>query len=277
MLAEEEALDRAACAYIVARYLAGQGWQLADPAALAERIWPQLKGQALAGTAAVEAVETAAWQEYAVLLHGYLRGVAAAENELAWTELGAWLRQQVHRLTDHPQEQEEVVQEALFDLQSRLVGERLAAPRALWAYALTALRRKQIDRHRRQQALKRGGDNVLSLEGMEDEDDGRAWQEVLPGAGMQERETEGTVAKRETRQQLRDFFQAHLSSPLQRAVVEAHFLDGLSPADIAGLVGKKPHEIRMAKARAVARLRALPEGAMQELSEILNRWEEEDR
>jgi DNA-directed RNA polymerase specialized sigma24 family protein len=77
------------------------------------------------------------------------------------------------------------------------------------------------------------------------------------------------VSDQEVRRQLRQFGLEHLPTELQRQVFEAHFLDGLTPAEIAGLLGKQPHEIRLIKARTVKKIKELSPTAMQQLLEII--------
>lgn len=182
---------------------------------------------------------------------------------------------------DDPRDQQEIVQEALVDLQNRLDASPLDTPRALWAYALAVLKRQDVDLHRRRTAEKRGEGKVGSLEGLaaaQGDEEANNWEESLQEAGQRprERSTERAVADREVREQLRAFFQEHLSSSWQLRVAEAHFLDALSPSEIAGLTGKTPHEIRMMKARAVRTLRNLPAAERQRLLDILATVEDDE-
>lgn len=278
MAGEKQQLDRTYCEYVVRAYLDGQGWSLVDPAELADAIWQDLQKQGAVGR---ETVETAVWDRYAALIHDHCRRPASAQHNPAWSELKAWLARQAPRITNDPRDQGEIVQEALIDLQKRLNESPLRAPRALWAYALATLRRKAIDLHRKRTAEKRGKGEVGSLEGLaaayQEEEGQGSWEESVQEVGRrpQERATERAVVDREVREQLKALFRKHISSSWQLHVAEAHFLDGLRPAEIAGLTGKTPHEIRMVKARAVRKLRSLPAVERQRLLEILAGGEEE--
>jgi RNA polymerase sigma factor (sigma-70 family) len=166
-----------------------------------------------------------------------------------------------------------MVQETLLALQSALPQ----SATAFLAYAMQTLKRKQIDLNRGGTAEKRGGGNVLSLEGLSGqakEGDGRSWDEKLQeyaisASSANWRTIERAVSDQEVRCQLRQFGLEHLPTELQRQVFEAHFLDGLTPAEIAGLLGKQPHEIRLIKARVVKKIKELSPTAMQQLLEII--------
>jgi RNA polymerase sigma factor (sigma-70 family) len=249
----------------VIRYLLGQGWQLANPAVLAGEVWQALAGRHLAGPAAIEAVYNQVWLHYAALLHGHCR----QDTPVAWAELSRWLQQQAHSY--HPNDREPLVQETILNLQRRLRAGPLDTPRAFLGYALTALRHRHIDLHRRRTAARRRQDRQLPLADLET---GRPEQELVnwedvntAGSG---RETEEAVADQQARHQLRAFFRAHLASAWQRRVAELHYLEDLSPAEIAPLLGKRPHEVRLIKARLVQNLRDLPPSAQQELQAILS-------
>lgn len=287
MAGEKQQFDRAFCESIVGAYLAGQGWLLVDPAEMADAIWREVEGAGQqegqqAGQLASQQtkVRTAVWERYAALLHDSCRRPGSERHDAAWSELRAWLARQAPRVNDDPRDQEEIVQEALIDLKHKLDEKPLQAPRALWAYALATLKRKEIDRHRRRTAEKRGEGEVGSLEGLAAayrEEGPGTWEERVQAAGQgsRERATERAVADREVREQLKALFERLFSSSLQLWVAEAHFLDGLRPAEIAGLAGKTPHEIRMVKARAVRKLRSLPAAERQRLLALLAGGEEE--
>ncbi|MBU1662372.1 MAG: sigma-70 family RNA polymerase sigma factor [Chloroflexi bacterium] len=279
MHSEVNSLEQARCIYIVTQYMLGQGWQLVDSCELAERIWRDVTGQNLSGREAVEYVQNQVWQRYAAILHD---GCCQSENELhnqAWGELSCWLTKQVRYLTPAPHEPDVLIQETLSNLHHRLSQSPIKARRAFFAYALQIMRRKNIDLHRRRTAVKRGGDDELYLEELEaeyPEGERRHWEEKTITRGGEPRAMEKAVITAEIRQQIRAFFHAHLLTTLQRQVAEAHFLDGLSPVEIARLMGKRPHEIRMLKARVVKRLRSLPPDARQSLLDILGAIDDTD-
>jgi RNA polymerase sigma factor (sigma-70 family) len=268
MLPEAMPLDQATCQMVVIRYLLGQGWRLADPAVLAAEVWQALAGQALTGAAAVKAVNNQVWQGYAAVLHDACRQEVAT----AWEELHRWLQQQARPF--HPDDQEQLVQETILNLQSRLRVDRTNAPRAFFGYALTALQNRQKDLYRRRTAARRRQGRelpVVELEVNEPAQDLLAWEEVT--AGGSGRETEESVMNRQAQGQLRAFFEVYVTSPLQRQVAALHYLEDLNPAEIAPLLGKRPHEIRLIKARLVQSLRDLPPAAQQELQAILGGFE----
>lgn len=273
MLNEGVLLDRADCGQIVTHYLVAQGWRLIDPLLLADQIWRDLDMQNLTGATAGKAIQTQVWQRYAVSLHDACRQADDAQREQAWSELQHWLQQQARQLTFDPVEQDALAQDAVVDLQRRLSQRPLKSGRALWAYALQTMRRKQIDEHRRRTAVMRGEGLELSLEEIGDsQPDGEEseWEEKLASRTESERNVEETVAAEQIHEQLCAFFQDHLPTELQQQVAKAHFLDGLTPQEIAAQLGKKPHEIRMVKARVVATLRALPAEARRRLLNILD-------
>ena len=270
-------LDRSTCRTIVTQYLLAQGWTLVDPDNLADRIWQHLAERGFSSTSVIERIQAETWQRYGVILHDCCRQFSGERHERAWGELKAWLDRQVGRLTPEPQEQDDLVQAVLIDLQRRLDRDPLKSPRALWAYALQALRTKSIDQHRRQVAVKRGEDMTLSLEelgGNSDDDKESSWEEHLPSSGRSSRTTEDAVEDEELRRQLSAFFHEVLPTELQRRVAELHFVDDLSQIEIAALMGKRPHEIRMAKSRFVQTLRSLPLEQRERLLAIMGPYAE---
>lgn len=267
MSSSENVLSYEYTVYLTAQYLQGQGWELISAEELGEEIWRALKEKNLAGQAAISAVQNQAWQRYATILHDTCLKPSHPLYQQAWQEISHWMQRQASRLVSTPQEQEEMVQESLNKLQTLLQKSPLKAPRAFFAYTLQLLQSGRVDLYRHRAALKRGGDTDLSLEVLNEEDE--TWHEIIKG----EEHTENTVADLEIRQQLQDFFHQHLPSELQYQVAVAHFLDGLEPADIAGLMGKPPHEIRLVKARAVQNLKGLSEMNRQALLTILGKLE----
>lgn len=280
MSSQTTPLDQAQCNYLVTQYLLGQGWDLVNPQQLAKRVWRRLKKQGLAGDAAIKAVQQETWQLYGETLHDCCRRPDHEGYEKAWTELRAFLSRQAHRLESYPQERERLVQETSIDLQARLNQAPIETPRAFLVYVLNAMRTKNIDLHRRRTAVKRGEDKTLSLEeigaGDPDEDRDNAWEKQLSADKGEWRTMETAVANAEVRRQLQSFFSTHLPTDLQQQVAEAHFLDGLSPAEIAQLMSKQPHEIRMVKARVVQKLRNLAPKDKQQLLDILGRLNTEE-
>lgn len=280
MLNDGVSLSRANCSQIVTHYLVAQGWQLIDPLVLADQLWRDFGAQNLTGPAAVKAVQNQVWQQYAMILHDACRQTDYARREQAWAELQRWLQHQSRQLTSDPAEQETLAQDAVTDLQRHLSQTSLKSSRALWAYALQTMRRKQIDEHRRRTAVMRGEGLELSLEEISESRPGGEesdWEEKISTPAEGERSVEDAIITEQIRQQVRAFFQDYLPTDLQRQVAEAHFLDGLTPLEIAELLGKKPHEIRMVKARIVETLRTLPPHTRQKLIDILGASSDKDQ
>lgn len=274
-MTEENKFDLATCTHLVTQYLLAQEWQLVDPNELATTIYQDLVEDGFGGSSVIEAVQTRVWQHYAKLVHDCCRQADEEKKTRAWTELRRWLGQQVHRLPARPEEHEDVIQEALADLQTFLAKNELEAPQAFLMYALQALRRKAIDMNRKRVAVSRGGDqNPLSWEEMNEEFP----EKDVKAASVRkiERKVENVVSNAELRAKLKAFFQRHLSSDQQLLVAKLYFLDGLEPKEIAGLLGKRSHPIRMVKARIVQTLRALPPDRKEILLEILDEIDRED-
>ena len=264
-------LSEAQCVATVAQYLLGQGWQLVSPTELGAQIWARLQGKGLAAAAATQPIQHEVWQLYGAILHDHCQ----QNHDQAWTELTTWLQRQTPRLVNSPSEQEEAVQESVIALQRQLQEAPLNAPRAFFAFALQVLRRMVVDLHRRRTAVMRGGGNDLSLEEMGEESDN--WEEQVAAPPEEGQSVEMHVANKEIRQQLQTFFRRHLPTELQWQVAEAHFLDGLSPVEIAALMGKPAHEIRLVKARIVQKLQNLAELDRQQLLAILGQVEANPR
>lgn len=281
-LEREAPLDRDACIFYTERYLRGQAWGLVDAQSLADRLWPALQNQNLRGEAAKQAVETAVWQDYATVLYDSCRRPQHPLSRQAWTELQGWLEKQARSRVSHENEREEVVQETMIRLHDAFENNGLAAPRALWAFALQTLRNTNIDRHRRRTTQKRDDSKTRSLEEHAEQRHHTAVRplpvDALPGK-RRLRPLEDTVINRDRRRQLDQFFERHLSSDLQLFVARSFFLENQTPAQIAALMQKTPHEVRMIKARVLRTLRALPPSEIDSLLEILGApygGEEED-
>ena len=215
-----------------------------------------------------------------MIVHEACRQTDYARREQAWAELRRWLQHQARQLTSDPVEQDALAQDAVIDLQRHLNRSPLKSTRALWAYALQTMRRKQIDEHRRRTAVMRGEGLELSLEEIgssQSGDEETDWEEKLSIRAESELSVEETVAAEQIRQQVQAFFQDYLPTELQRQVAVAHFLNGLTPQEIAEQLGKKPHEIRMVKARVVETLRTLPSEARRKLLSILGAPRDENQ
>jgi DNA-directed RNA polymerase specialized sigma24 family protein len=124
-------------------------------------------------------------------------------------------------------------------------------------------------------AIKRGGGDGLYLEeipfrSMDADGDDPHWEDAIPDTAKDAQYIEETTAMQDIRQKMQAFFRTYLTSDLQIQVAEAHFLDGLTPKEIAQLMGKHSHEIRMLKARVIQQLRSLPQEKRQILLEILS-------
>jgi RNA polymerase sigma factor (sigma-70 family) len=161
-----------------------------------------------------------------------------------------------------------LIQETLAALKPQLLKTPLQTPYTFLAYAAQAMQHKQIDLVRQRTSQ---GRDIRKQESLEELEETKAfWEKEISEQKEDWRTMERAVSDAEVRRQLQAFFRRHLPTDLQWQVAEAHFLDGLSPIEIAGLMGKRPHEVRMVKARIVAQLRMLPPDARQELLTILS-------
>lgn len=266
-MTKTEVLNLATCTHLVGQYLVGQSWQLIEPTELAEVIWAEVGEQVLEGATAVHAIQTQIWQRYAAIMHDACRQPGTAVYNRAWQELADWLRRQRHHLPQIREDREDVVQEALVSLQKQLEKNAIKAPRTFLVYALQALKNAVRDAERRRTAVFRGGDqDPLSLEALEEYN-----PKGTPAESKTfERRVENTVSERDIRAKLKAFFAQHLNSEQQVMIAELHFLDGLDPKEIAGLLHKRPHEIRMIKFRIVQTLRDLPAVEQQRLLALLD-------
>jgi RNA polymerase sigma factor (sigma-70 family) len=271
----ETPLTQVQCTGLVNQYLAGQDWQLAPPAQFAAEIWLAFSGGETAGGPIRSAVQTEILRRYSTLLHHGCSRPDSAGHDRAWHELKRYLEKHVPRLESHPDTQQEIVQETLINLQSYLSQSELHKPHSFLIFAAQTMKRQQIDHHRRQTAEKRDWRKTIPLEeyrvGHVLDKENQNWEEYLSASSGVWRTIETTVSNQEVRRQLLHFAQEHLSSPLQQQVFEAHFIDGLQPAEIAQLFNKQPHEIRLVKARIVKKMRNLPPQTVEQLLEILGR------
>jgi hypothetical protein len=266
--------DQMQTTHLVIHYLLAQDWQLADDTQFAEAVV-----QAVGSEAPKSAVETQIWQQYAAILHDSCHQPNSESYQRAWYELDSWLRRQRQALPWQPQDQEEAIQETLAALQVQLEKKPLKAPRAFLVYALQTLRRTAIDGERKQTAVSRGGDQeTLSWEALHEAgpDPLAAPMHAEVTQGSFERRVEHTVSEREVHAKLKAFFSQHLKSDQQCLVAELLFLDGLHPKEIADLMHKEPHQIRMVKSRIVQTLRSLPPDEQQALLALLDQADREE-
>lgn len=269
---EKEGLNLAVCTHLVGQYLVAQSWQLVAPDELAEAIFVELGEAVLAGETAVHAVQTQIWQRYAAILHDACGQHGTGVYERGWQELNNWLQRQRQHLPWVHEDREDVVQETLLALQTQLEKKAIKAPRAFLMYALQTLRNTARDMERRRTAVFRGGaHDPLSWEAIQEDTSEEPVVQSEPGDESEtlERRVEIIVSDSDTRARLKAFFAQHLNSDQQLLIAELHFLDGLDPKEIAGLLHKQPHEIRMIKFRIVQTLRGLPAPEQQRLLALL--------
>ena len=269
----EKSFEYAECVEIVTQYLLGQGWKLVPPEALAMQVWQALNTKIQTKTEAIKQVQSLVWQHYAVLLHDHCRQASDVSSSQAWSELRLWLEKQTLRLNPDLREREDIIQETLLQLHLQLNKTPIESPRAFLVYVLQVFKGKNVDYHRRKTAVKRGEENTVYLEDgipASSQNKDTNWEDRFKSVEENEdRIVENAIADEDVRSQIRTFFRTYISSPLQLQVAEAHFLDGLSPVEIARLLNKQPHEIRMAKARVVNTLRNLSPDVRAKLLEIL--------
>lgn len=250
-------LDRHHCLLIVAQWLSTHDWQLASPEQLTDHFWQtpmSLKG-----------IQDGIWQGYGVILHNCCCDPAGANYQRAWHELDQWLQKQMYKLPGTAQDHQEIAQESLISLQKQLTKEPLRQPRTLWAFVLQIARNQAIDLNRQRTTAKRGPEEEMPAD---EPDEAESWleQKTLDNSPHQIEQAAGASI---SRQQLLTFFEALLPTRLQYQVAVMHFLDNLEPAEIAPLLDKKAHEIRLVKARIVETLRNLPPEKQQALLAIL--------
>ncbi len=265
-------MDFSACENIVTQYLLGQDWQLVNGHTLGLALWQEAETRKLPAEERAQFFRVQIPLCYAVHLYEICRQPSHEYHPRAWNELSIWLFKNGQKIVADEAEREEIVQETLIEFERRLPTNPLQAPRALWAYLLKTMQNTRTDRHRRRSAIKRGEEATLYLEEMEKDnntEEADAWQETIGTLQTAPRDTENQVTELEVRSRLQALFRKHLRSELQIQVAEAHFLDGLSPQEIAGLMHKLPHEVRLVKARIVQVLRNLPPDDHAELHNIL--------
>lgn len=250
-------LNHPQCLAIVAQWLLAHDWQLANPEQLTNHFWQT--------PMPLKAIQDGIWQGYGVILHNYCCDPAGANYQRAWHELSQWLQKQLYKLPGTPKDHEEIAQESLINLQTRLTKEPLTHPRTLWAFAFQTARNQAIDLNRRRTTAKRGSEEEMPADEPDAEE---SWleQKTLDNSPHQIEQAAGEAI---SRQQLLTFFERLLPTRLQYQVAVMHFLDNLEPAEIAPLLGKKAHEIRLVKARIVETLRNLPPESKRDLLAIL--------
>ncbi len=261
-------MDEGKCASLVRQLLINRDWQLASAHELAGEICADIIRQGLTGTAASHAIQRQLQLLYAAILHDHCLRAESPNHDRVWTELRAWLLRQARHTSYQPEKHEDLVQEAVIELQQRLQQAPLRTPRAFLAFALRVLQRKAIDLARSEQAQARGGRaTTLALEALTAADIPQAIGEVQ--GTSDHRATEASAFGRLDEQQLIAFFEQHLPTDLQQQIAIATFVNGLEPRLIAARLGKPVHEVRLAKARVVERLRRLYAEGHQQLIDIL--------
>lgn len=272
----DQTIDYNECLFAITQYLVAQGWTLISAEELASQIYPDLQARGLSGQALKNAIQTLIWQRYAQVLHESCHDPNRPQFEQAWNELRKWIEEQIKFLSPPPHEPDVLLQETLLELHRRLLKSSLEKPVTFFVYCLQTLRTTSISLFRRQSAIKRGEKNTIYLEEMEGDhssEEDESWEDRLPAPESETQSVENELANKDIRTRLSALFRAHLPTPLQVQVAEAHFLDGLSPVEIAQLMGKQPHEIRNIKARIVKTLQKLPEKARAELLELISLYE----
>lgn len=259
--------DEAYTIEVTGRYLAGQKWFLIAAEELGREVWAEVEhSNHLLPAQFKTEVEKLAWQKYAVVMHNSCVESTSPLYEQAWSEVAQLMAQKIAPgLFSLPHQQEELVQHSLQKLQKKLETEPLNAPRTFLAYIVQVMTSGRVDLHRAQTAQKRGGENGDDyIEELEEKD--AYWERRATDQGHS---VENEVSELEIKQQLEQFFRQHLPTELQYKVAVAHFVEGLEPIEIASLLGKPAHEVRLIKARIVQKLRSLSEEEQVRLHQIL--------
>lgn len=260
--------DEAYTIDVTGRYLAGQKWFLIAAEALGREIWQEVGHLThLLPEQFKKEVEKLAWQKYAVFMHNSCVRPTSPLYEQAWSEVAQLMAHKIAPgLLSLPHQQEELVQHSLQKLQKKLETEPLNAPRTFLAYIVQVMTNERADLHRAQTAQKRGGENGDDyIEELEEKD--AHWEQRATNQGYS---VENEVSELEIKQQLEQFFRHYLPTELQYKVAVAHFIEGLEPVEIASLLGKPAHEVRLIKARIVQKLRSLAGEEQLALYQILN-------
>jgi RNA polymerase sigma factor (sigma-70 family) len=258
---------------ITTQYLLGQEWKLVDPVELAGIIWQTL--QKSETSLSKKHIELWIVRCYAERLYAAAYNEQSDHYQQAWIEISNWLHRRAYLVEYQPDHQDDIAQETLIDIQARWQkGQGLNKPSSLFSFLLTVMRNRSIDLQKKRKAKKRGEDKKISLETMaqtNDDSDTQNWEERIMNEA--ENPTSETVEMNQLRDQLNQFFESVLPTYLQQTVAKAHYLDDLSPTEIATLLGKESAQVRNIKARVVKILRTLPPDKLNKLMEILSQLE----
>lgn len=260
-------IDEAYTIELTGRYLAGQKWFLRSAEELGREVWQEVSQVAhLSAEQFKKRVEQGIWQKYGELLHNCCLDQTKVLYQPAWEEVAYFMSTKIApNLLSQPDQQQELVQNSLKKLQKKLETEPLNTPRTFLAYIVQVMTSGRVDLHRVQTAQKRGGeDGENYIEELEEKD--AHWERRATNPGQS---VENEVSELEIQQQLEQFFRQHLPTELQYKVAVAHFIEGLEPGEIASLLGKPAHEVRLVKARIVQKLRSLSEEERVRLYQIL--------
>ena len=190
------------------------------------------------------------YQHYYHTLHDFCRQPNHLIYEQAWAELAEYLHRYAVSKMPAKDEPDMLAQEALIILQKKLNISPLDQPATIIAYAQQILTSVAISEHRRQNSQKRGSGQVHSLERLAE----KGGVDIAINAHNHFRPTESDAFEQLTRQQVIAGIFAQLPTPAQQQVTKMIFIDGLKAVEIAGILNKKPAQIRQIKARALKRL-----------------------
>ena len=255
--------------HLVYQYMIGQGWELEGPEEVARQVIESLKEQTLASEVALKSVVyQAVWRCYTPILYAYCQDTASEKYERAWQETREWLMRGARSKLANESDQDDMVQETLIKLQTRIGQCR--QPAAFLAFATKVLINTIKDAWKKEQTVKKGGGQVLSLNKVIEAHSDSGDDDRLYFGEQDERQTERLAATLMARQRLSLFLQEHFPSAFQREVLMIILADDVTKsAEIAKLLGRKPHQIRQVRSRLQNGLRNLLPDALDELREIL--------
>ncbi|HSH04920.1 MAG TPA: sigma-70 family RNA polymerase sigma factor [Anaerolineae bacterium] len=263
-------IDFEEAVYIVAQYLESQNWFLVNIYSLTQEIWDDIIESPTVTTLPRQTFTTQIPYAYLAHIYHFCSQPNHNQHQQAWQELTHWAHKVAKKIcaSESPDIQEEIAQLALIKLTRSCQKQSLNYPRTFYAYINRTIRNQFIDFRDKQD--RKTGQDVSIVDIVSNTEEKSDWETIPEINHQQASSTEQIIMEDEKDKQIIQFFANTLPTELQRQILTEYFINNLSPQQIAQKLNKKPVEIRLAKARAVKRLRQLPQEKKHELLDILN-------
>ena len=236
----------------VVTYLENRNWLLEAPEKFAEEMWNDTETGKLV-VADYKALRVIIFRRYSAVVWAMCQDEEnAGTYDQSWQALREFLSKKARQRMPNFNDWEDAVQESLITTHRYLQLNRIKKPEQFLNLITTLLYNGMVDKTRHQDAKKRGGNKVTSLEELLENNQEQDYQ------GFRNTEQQALFAVAE--QNLAKKFEEVLNTCNQKSVAKMYFIQQLKPREIAQIMGKAPHEIRQTVLRVRKRMKKfLPE------------------